>query len=168
MITFATDPTLPVSQQAPIYVVDDYALTSDPRPTGCTLSLALNEVELRIDEESERLVFVEGYCPYFEWIPRSLTVPDSRRVALVAVFDEKPMPGIPRGLPVGDRWSVYADRTSGWICFGEPLSPGMRSAFEFSPRTIAVLGVDNSLRELWIRPMILQQEILDRLKDLSN
>jgi hypothetical protein len=51
-----------------VYRAEEYAFAPDARPATCGASFTINEVELMVDdEERQRVVFVEGYCPFQSW-----------------------------------------------------------------------------------------------------
>lgn len=163
MITFKEDQRIPMTAATPIYVANDYAFSAEPRPEGCALSVSLNELQLMVDENNRRVVFVEGYCPHFRWKVRTFVAPTARQAGLIVVFDEEPVPGVSRRVSGEARWSTFADPRSGWICIGE--EPGLEagSAVEFARDTIAVLDEQGRLRSLWLRPAHIPRELVESL-----
>ena len=65
-----------------VYRKQDHAFDAEPRPTMCPFAIAVNELELMIDEDGKRIVFVTGYSPHEGWNPRPLSPPSSERGAL--------------------------------------------------------------------------------------
>lgn len=136
-----------------VYRAAEYAFATEPRPATCGTSFTINEIELMLaDEERQRVVFVEGYCPHPGWRTSVLRPP----VAL---------PGVLRGgagspiTPGGamavhskdDRWPVLVDSAAGWVRVGKGDPNEDREGVEFAPGAIAVLEGDR-LRALWLRP----------------
>jgi hypothetical protein len=163
MITFREDQSVPIAAATPIYVASDYAFSAEPRPEGCVLSMSVNELQLMVDEDERRVVFVEGYCPHFGWKARSLVAPTARQAGLFVAFDEEPVPGVSRRLSGDARWPTFADPSSGWICIGEEPALEASSAVEFARATIAVLDAQGRLRSLWIRPAHVPRALLESL-----
>jgi|GEM_PF-622183 len=163
MITFRQDQSVPMTSATPIYVTNDYAFSAEPRPEGCALSVSMNELQLMVDEDDRRVVFVEGYCPHFGWKARTLVTPIAHQTGLIVAFDEEPVPGVSRRVSGEARWSTFADPHSGWICIGEEASPQAASAVEFARNTIAVLDRQGRLSSLWLRPANLPKGLVESL-----
>jgi len=163
MITFREDQSVSMTEATPIYVTKDHAFSAEPRPEGCALSVSVNELQLMVDEDDRRVVFVEGYCPYFGWKARTLVTPTARQAGLIVAFDEEPVPGISRRVSGEARWSAFADLRSGWICIGGEEASEAASAVEFARNAIAVLDQHGRLISLWLRPANLPKELVDSL-----
>lgn len=163
MITFREDQNVPTTAAMPVYIASDYAFSAEPRPKECSLSVSVNELQLMIDEENRRVVFVEGYCPHFGWKARSLSTPSAREAGLLVAFDEEPIPGVSRRVSGEDRWPILADPRSGWICIGEEPSQEAGFGVKFARNTIAVLNRQGHLRSLWIRPAHIPKDLLASL-----
>jgi hypothetical protein len=162
MITFREDQNVPMTVATPVYVVNDYAFSAEPRPEGCALSVSVNELELMVDEDDHRVVFVEGYCPHFGWKARTLVAPTARQAGLIVAFDEEPVPGVSRRASGEARWPIFADPRSGWICIGEEPTKAS-SAVEFAHDAIAVLDEHGCLTSLWLRPAHVPRALVESL-----
>ncbi len=145
--TFTSDST--VSSTTLVYNVKDYAFNCKPRPTGCALSASVNELNLMIDEDDCRVVYLEGYCPHMGWESQQLVVPHIVRRALFAEFDEEPIPGVSRRVSGEARWSTLVDPCSGWVCIGNSEVVG--DYVEFAPGCVAGL-LKGELISLWLKP----------------
>lgn len=136
-----------------VYRAADFAFATEPRPTTCGASFTINELEMMLDdEESRRVVFLEGYCPFQGWQTAVLRPPISR-------------PGILRGEAGGpitaggaiavhakdSRWPVLVDPNTGWVRMGKGTPEQDREGVQFAPGGIAALeGV--RLVALWLHP----------------
>ena len=144
-----------------VYKTEDYAFDSEPRPTGCAYAVSVNEVELMIDEEQSRVVFVTGYCPYHSWRLARLTPPHSTRGMLHFVAEEGLIPGQTKKITSREsRWAVFVDPTNGWVCLGSHGDRG--PAVEFAPGCIAVLHNDQ-LVAIWLHPDDLPADVKKQL-----
>ena len=149
---FAISAPLPVVIEAQlVYSEQDCAFDFEPRPDDCAYAVSVNEVELMIDEELSRIVFVAGYCPYFGWRSVELVPPHSHRGVLE--FEDAGghlIPGVTKKInSLESRWAVFVDPANGWVCMG---SPGEHdSAVEFAPGCVAVLQREQ-LVALWLHP----------------
>lgn len=159
MIHFRYDPTVHITSPALLYVPGDYAFTADPRPEGCALSVSVNELQLMVDEEDHRVVFVEGYCPHVGWQARKLTAPRARQAGLFVVFGEEPVPGVSRRVSGDARWPAVVDPRSGWVCVGQEAVSISNVALEFAPGTVAVVDPNGRLVSLWLRPEHLPRDV---------
>lgn len=135
-----------------VYRAAEYAFATEPRPATCGASFTINEIELMLaDEDRQRVVFVEGYCPYPGWRTSVLRPP----VALPGVLRGAGGPITPGGAMAvhskDDRWPVLVDSAAGWVRVGKGDPNEDREGVEFAPGAIAVLDGDR-LRALWLRP----------------
>lgn len=136
-----------------VYRAVEYAFATEPRPATCGASLTINEIELMLDdEENQRVVVVEGYCPYSVWRTSVLRAPVAHQGVLRAAVRSEILPG--GAIEVqskDDRWPVLVDPVTGWIRIGKGVPDDDRVGIEFAPGSIAVLE-GNHLRALWLHP----------------
>jgi len=144
-----------------IYRAADYAFDTEPAPTTCGASFAVNELQLMLDdEEQQRVVSVEGYCPYPGWRPAVLRPPVARAGILRGAGEGRVAAGSAIGVnSTNDRWPVLVDPAAGWVRVGKGDPDEDCEGVEFAPGAIAVLEEDR-LRALWLHP--------DRLPALSS
>jgi hypothetical protein len=148
--TFKITPGRPPTAGRLVYQTGDFAFATIPRPTGCVSSVSINELELMLDEETQRVVFVTGYCPRVGWQPDALQVPTRRAASLVAVLQEEAVPGT--SIPLNDgRWPVLVDWGSGWIRLGRGDPSDDHAGVEFAPGAVAILK-EGELIALWLKP----------------
>jgi hypothetical protein len=136
-----------------IYVSQDFAFQTTPYPYGWTTSVLVNQLELLIEEDTNVILAVYGYCPYHSWISRSLAIPPSQPNGL-KVETDTPL-GMGVALRLNDeRWPAYVDYTTGCVVIGSPeVASGMIS-IAFAPGATAILN-DGRLFSLWLRPLSL-------------
>jgi len=133
-------------------VYDGTGFETEPRPSGCIASVSIHELELMLDEDDKRVVYVTGYCPYQSWRPAVLTSPKYHSGVLYALLDKPIVAGTTVGLhPRGESWPILVDRRSGWIRLGKGDPREDREGVEFAPNAVAVLA-DQHLVALWLRP----------------
>lgn len=140
-------------------VYDGTGFDTEPRPSGCVASVLVNDLELMLDEDDQRVVFLTGYCPHQAWRETTLKPPPSHRGSLRAEFDSPMVPGVSVRLhPWQEAWPILVDPVSGWVRLGSGNPDEDREGVEFAPGGIAVLEGDR-LAALWLHP--------DRLPTLS-
>jgi len=144
-----------------VYRAAEYAFATEPRPATCGASFAVNEVELMLaDEERQRVLFVEGYCPHPGWRKSVLRAPVAHPGVLRGHAGSPITPGGAIAVHSKDnRWPVLVDPATGWVRLGKGDPGGDHEGVEFAPGAIAVLEGDR-LRALWLHP--------DRLPALSS
>jgi len=152
MIYMTIEPGNPVAGRL-VYRAAEYAFATEPRPVTCGASFTINELELLLDdEENQRMLIVEGYCPHSGWQKSDLGVPASHPGILRAAIGSRIMPG--GAIAVNskdDRWPVLVDPVTGWVRLGTGDPHGDREGVTFAPSSIAVLE-GNHLRALWLHP----------------
>lgn len=131
-----------------VYRRSDRGLDVEPHPQEGVASLLVNDAQIELDEEAH-LMYVWGYCPHESWKPSKLNAPTGSP-GRILFLGEAVIPGVSTRLN-DQRWPSLFDESSGWLCIGDPSSPG--DAVEFSPGAIAVLR-DGKLQALWLRPDI--------------
>lgn len=152
MISMRAEQGQPVAGKL-VYRAAEYAFATEPRPASCGASFTVNEIELMLaDEDRQRVVFVEGYCPHPGWRTSALRPPVARSGLLRG---EAGTP-ITSGSAIAvhskdDRWPVLVDPAAGWVRLGKGAPEGDCEGVEFAPGAIAVLEGDR-LRALWLRP----------------
>jgi len=133
-------------------VYDGTGFDTEPRPPGCVASVLVNDLELMLDEDDQRVVFLTGYCPHPAWQQTTLRPPSSHRGSLRAELDSPMMPGVSVRLhPWQEAWPILVDPVSGWVRLGRGNPDEDREGVEFAPGAIAVLEGDR-LRAIWLRP----------------
>jgi len=152
MISMRIEQGQPVAGKL-VYRAAEYAFATEPRPATCGSSFTINEIELMLaDDERQRVVFVEGYCPHAGWRISVLRPPVAFPGILRGVAAGPIKPGIAMAVQAkDDRWPVLVDPTTGWVRLGTGDPNEDHEGAEFAPGTIAVL--DSGLfRALWLRP----------------
>lgn len=129
-----------------VYRYADRTLDVEPHPDGGVTSVLVNDAQIEIDEDG-RLMYVWGYCPHESWRPWRLNIPNGS-VGCVRYIGDCFIPGVSIRLNK-DPWPITFDDSSGWLCIGNPLSPG--ETVQFSPGAMIALE-DGKLVALWLRP----------------
>lgn len=151
MITLKTAHGQPESGRL-VYRENDYGFVTEPRPETCGSSFTINELELMLDdEERQRIVFVEGYCPHVGWRSAVLHPPAAHPGVLVGAKSPLEAGDVVALHPRDERWSVLVDREIGWIRLGRDGPVEHRSGVQFAPGAVAVLEREH-LVALWLRP----------------
>ena len=138
-----------------VYNTVEYAFSTEPRPEGCVSSASINELELMLDEEDGRVVFVAGYCPHTGWrATAQLQPPDSYQACLHVDLEKYLVPGSSVSVDSkNERWPILVDPVTGWIRLGKGNPREDRDGVEFAPGAIAVLS-GGHLAALWLHPEI--------------
>lgn len=152
MISFRVEPGQPQAGTL-VYHAADYAFATVPRPATCGASFTINDIELMLAEEDlQRVVFVEGYCPHPGWRISVLHRPDARPGILRAEAGSTIIPGVALAAhSKDDRWLVLVDPAAGWIRVGKGDPAEDRGGVAFAPGAIALLA-GGRLRALWLHP----------------
>jgi len=153
MISFITQEGWPISGRL---LYDGSGFDTQPRPLGCVASVVVNDIELMLNEDDQRALFVTGYCPHQGWLPAILKPPASRRGSLRVEFDTPIVPGLSHRLhPWDEPWPVLVDRSNGWLRLGKDGSDSDLESVELAPGATAVVKGDR-LAALWLHPVILE------------
>lgn len=160
----------PIEEQRPAagrLLYEHSCFVTEPRPRGCATSISIPELELTIDDEDQRVVSVQGYCPNQTWIRTALGVPASRRASLQAV-PRKPLAAgkVKARLPDG-RWSAFVDTCTGWVRLGNVGSTSGEDSVQFAPGAVAVLDGER-LVALWLHPEKLPLPQAEATPELAN
>lgn len=154
MITFAVTTDHPNHKGRLVYRRDELSFDTEPREGGRGISIAVNEVQLFVDDDSH-VLYVSGYCPFQGWV-QTLLAPPSHSSSGLVVVDLNPA-SVPSGMAFGVndvtcRWPAYVN-PQGWVCVGNPEDKGDQ-AVEFAPSSVAVLKGDR-LVALWLHPIMI-------------
>jgi hypothetical protein len=152
MISMRVEQGQPVTGKL-VYRAAEYAFATEPRPASCGASFTINEIELMLaDEDRQRVVFVEGYCPHTGWRMSVLRPPDARPGLLGGEAGSPITAGSAIAVhPKDDRWPVLVDPATGWVRLGQGSPEQDREGVQFAPGAVAVLDGDR-LRALWLHP----------------
>ena len=143
------------------YLVYEYSLYTDWGIDGTGVSLVVDfEVYLNylcLASFCRRVGFfdIDGYFPYRGWIPRTLDVPGA---VIRDILPQGKYEGFPER--AGEAVPCYFDKTSNWICCGDPERAGM--SVQFTGQAIATLNGEGQLTALWLKPVFVSTyETLD-------
>jgi hypothetical protein len=161
-IRFVASEGAPLTMSRLVYRASDYAFDAEPRPMDCDASVSINELELMISEEEQRVVFVSGYCPHTSWKAGNLGAPEFVDGSLLVVLERELVPGTSISLAPGARWPVQVDPASGWVCVGDAQRSHATRYLRFAPGCVAAMKEDH-LIAVWLKPSELP--VLNRLAD---
>lgn len=134
-----------------VYRPSDFAFDTEPRPSGCSASVSINDLELMVSDIDNRLLFVSGYCPQAVWQASRLEAPRRALAALYVDWGQEVIPGITYSIQgTGVRWPVLVDRKSGWIHIGSAPPKADSLAVTFAPGAAAVVEHER-IEALWLR-----------------
>jgi hypothetical protein len=138
-----------------VYLEEEFSLCTQPRPSGSTASMSINEVELMIEEDTNRVLFVTGYLPYHGWERAPLMPPVAVPGTIIVCATPPILTGTSSSVdPAGARWSVTADPESGWLRLSIDVREAHRANVRFAPGAVASIE-RGSLKELWLHPRAL-------------
>jgi hypothetical protein len=132
------------------YIVEDCSFSMEPFISNYDLELILNKLSLPLVDN--KVMQVDGFCGFSEWIKMRYQVPSYKQGALKVEhnLEHDYAYGIyDRDLP------VYVNGKSGWVCLGSPQQPG--KAVEFIRNCVAVVDNSQELAALWLRPRSLPE-----------
>jgi len=137
-----------------------FAFNVRPRPASADCSVLVNALELMVDRRTNRVLFVEGYCPHFGWKASALAVPpfENRSISVTGV-DWRPGVAVP--VNANSPWATSVDLKTGWLRIGDEEIAG--DAAQFAPGCLAVVA-DGRLQALWLRPRELSPGVLGRVR----
>ena len=135
------------------YLFNDYSFCSIKKPSDTKdFVITINELQLELGVDTT-IIEVWGFCHFREWKKSNIEVPLYIRGQLSVIIDFNPMPGC--GYAVNNnkqRWPVWVNVKSGWICIGDPSI--RKYAVEFIDNCIAVIK-EYELVALWLKPQTL-------------
>jgi hypothetical protein len=82
-----------------------------------TASLTIHELQIEMDVETGRLVYVWGYCPWFSWIETDMPLDGPVVDGAVFALEHELDRGEARSIPPTQReqWRIMHNPSSGWV-----------------------------------------------------
>lgn len=121
-------------------------------PCGGVTSAMVNDLQLEVDDDGN-LLFAWGLFPRaYKCQPTLEDPPASSRCRLRLVSEEAWTPGMSRRINK-DRWDVFANHVTGWVCVGKVTPSEGSVAIEFAPSSIGVLE-GNEIVAVWLNPRV--------------
>jgi len=117
-----------------------------------TTSIALGTLQIEIDVDTRRLLYVWGYFPKALSTRQSLKpgIIESGEVVLASP-DVRLVRGVAVGYEPSALWDIGYDESTGWVHFGSSAE-GQRLVKIASDTALALEGQE--LRGVWMRPII--------------
>ena len=135
-----------------VYRQSEHSFQAIPKPNGGITSILVNDLQLEVDDQGT-VLYAWGLFPHAEKCdPTTSVPPTARRLRLRFIPDEHWVPGVSSRLNKTP-WSMFANKSEGWVGVGDPNVPYEAQAVEFAPNSIAVL-VDNSIVAVWLKPVV--------------
>ncbi|WP_146134773.1 hypothetical protein [Actinopolyspora mortivallis] len=118
---------------------------------GGVASLQIGTLQVEIESETGRCLFVWGYHPYFQWENLSLMVPEYSNGAVYYISKGRIANGVSINLPDSKEWVSYFDRKSNLLCVTNKKYP-IRKNYKIA--TGVILGVEDcELCSIWLNPV---------------
>lgn len=131
-----------------LYVPDEYSFqTNMLTQTENYGSILINDLQIEVDHEG-LLLYTWGYCPHSNWKDMDAMFPNVINKKRLCIEKWSNPPGVSIRCNV-NKWTVKANRSTGWICLGPHDSAG--EAIYFAPGSVAILD-KYEIRALWLRP----------------
>lgn len=142
-----------------MYHTDEYSfeyiysqkLINDMSSSLGRTSLLIGTLQLEVDIQTERLLFVWGFLPYHSW-RKSYIAPGKYVTGDVKIISNDVLePGVSISLVPINEWKIQYDERSGWVCIGNHLPSRTADLIEFAQSTVADID-QGSLRAIWLHP----------------
>ena len=118
--------------------------------TKGSTSLLVGSLQIEIDIETGRLMFVWGYHPKATWRQGQVNVSDIYPGEITLVEPNLEV-GISEPFVELGEWPTIYDPDSGWVFLGADPEAEPVEAIEFAQNTVAGLSRDN-ITALWLKP----------------
>ncbi len=149
---FETEESANTVNSKPIYRKKEYSF--DFEPTGsCDIYLVVNYLQIGFGLDNNYLKEVWGFCPYMGWIEKRLFLPVYSKGHVILKHNIETGSIVRMG--GHNEWSIYYDKTTGWVCAGEYRGDSEATAIEFAKDAIAVVR-ENELIAIWLKPDMIE------------
>jgi hypothetical protein len=133
-----------------IYRADEFSFDIEPTPIGGFTSILVNDLNLEVDDAG-RVISLWGLCPYTQWKRSSLISPVADVGKAAYVTSQVPLKrGVSMRINPRQRWSIFADPGSGWVCVRSGNTPDF--ATEIFSGIILETSEGGDLCSIWLRP----------------
>ncbi len=136
-----------IEKKTLIYNTEECSFDTEPSAKEVNFDITINRLNLTAVDEDNKIVQLWGVSGYNEWKVMDYQVPVSKP-GILRVMDNLKYGFIYQ--VAEEDWPVYANRETGWICFGSPEKKS-NMIVEFVSNCVAVIE-DGSLLALWLKP----------------
>ncbi|QDQ27871.1 hypothetical protein FNU76_16810 [Chitinimonas arctica] len=133
----------------PVYKPEDFAFdTIDAESNQVDISLLINDLSIDFDENG--LVAIWGLCPRNQWRESSMLRQPAPTGKLILKNLHEELSGKSFRLNENNRWPVFVNSNSGWICLDSGLDE--ITSVEVIGGVIVGIGKDQQITKLWLHP----------------
>ncbi len=111
--------------------------------------VSINYLTLRSYYRKVGFFDLAGYSPYIGWIPRRLHIPLGEKKDILPKNDSL-------GDIIGEKLPYFYDKTTNWICCGDPEQKGR--VVHFTEQMAVSLNDQGKLTALWLKPVFISPE----------
>ncbi len=150
---FSLEYTDILEQRELLYNAEEYSFDTEPSVQEVNFDILLNNLNLTVVDENNKIVQIWGFCSYLGWIRSNYNVPWFRKGVLKVIDNLEA--GVGSYRVNSKEFPIYVNLQTGWLCIGNPDEKGY--AVEFINNCVAVVDSKKDLVSLWLKPKSLPQ-----------
>lgn len=135
----------------PYYYSEDLSIDMFPNLNSDVVMLVAY-INIGFDSDNMYANQIWGFSPKDSWVKTNLTLPKFYKSGVVKIRGNLD-PGTWR-LDKKKQWKTFFDRTSGWLCIGNPKLKPSIAFIEFAIDSIMAIDENHELHALWVKPTI--------------